>query len=408
MRSTRPKPAAPQTTAPGTQLPFHRSPVTLEDLLAGLLWPRLLQTWRLALNPGRMMLCFVLLAGVMAADTLYATIADHFHPPPPPGEIHRVAPGPIVDLVLKCHDDLRHMHDVPHTAYQDVYHLFVILPRDLVRDHWPALLTVVPLTVVLWSILGGAVCRSAACEISVRATMPWRATLAFGIRKAPAFIASFAGPLVLIWLITGVCCLFGLLFRTRITAELGALAFGFFLLAGFIFAVLSLGFLVGHFMLIPALACEGTDSFDAVQRTYAYVIARPGRLCIYTIILLFTIILAVALAALMTTTSVHFAFTASGAPATLPGGVTDDPEVAFRPTRILLHLWLAVVLGLFGSYILSLYFCASTTMYLIMRRLVDGQDIGELWMPVPAGEAPGVPPIPAAPATPGPDKADYT
>lgn len=374
----------------------HRSPVVLSDLLGDLLWPRLLQTWKLALSPGRLLLCFILLVMLVGLDFIYATLSQD----------HR---GPLTWLSTNVAADLRlilgsiFVAKNPAAAGPHVYDLFVVVPLTFAKNHWPALLTVIPLAIVLWSILGGAVCRSAACEIALRATLPWRNALIFSVRKAPAFIASFIGPLAIIWTIAAISAGLGYgLFAWKISTIIGSLLFGVFVFAGFVATVLMLGFLVGHFMLIPALACEGTDSFDAVQRTYAYVIARPGRLFIYAIILVFTIALAVSLAVLVSSTTLAFAQSASGTPITFdPGnGVFLHASDQFAVSTVFYKAWVYLALAVVLSYVLSLYFCASTTLYLIMRRLVDGQDIAELWTPTT--------PANPQPLTPNPDPADYT
>ena len=45
------------------------------------------------------------------------------------------------------------------------------------------------------------------------------------------------------------------------------------------------------------------------------------------------------------------------------------------------------------AYAFSLFFTGSTLVYLGMRRVVDGQDMGEIWVPVPG--VPGREPDPA-------------
>jgi hypothetical protein len=57
--------------------------------------------------------------------------------------------------------------------------------------------------------------------------------------------------------------------------------------------------------------------------------------------------------------------------------------------------WQALVLCLVAAYVFSFFFTASTKLYLLMRRAVDGQDIEEIWRP---GLVPGtLSPLPTPP-----------
>jgi hypothetical protein len=85
-------------------------------------------------------------------------------------------------------------------------------------------------------------------------------------------------------------------------------------------------------------------------------------------------------------------------------------ERAPRASVWIINLWLAVPIGVLAAYLLSLVLTVSTMVYLIMRRVVDGQDIGELWVPSP--EVPGVGEVAVAEVVATevvvPEKADYT
>ncbi|HZW07422.1 MAG TPA: hypothetical protein VFF65_09875 [Phycisphaerales bacterium] len=391
---------ATRPPAPG-QPTVHRSPVTLQDLLDDLLWPHLLRSWKLALAPGRVAWCFLLVlvlggfVGLMrwrmgdAFDALCGRIRGDFHS--------------IVTFISG-----------PKEAAAAVCRLFIDTPLQLVRDHPLLILPAVPLVLLAWCVIGGAVCRSCACEVSLRAALPWRQAIGFGLRKAPALFAALAGPLVLVWLACLALRVLGLVFfTTKVMGLMGALLFIAPLLLCIVIAAALFAYVLAHPLLIPSVACEGTDSFDAVQRCYAYVFSRPGRLVGYIIVSLLAVVPAVAIVVSLVWTAVTIAVWTTGAPgvtadAAFSNAFTPGSEGHFTFSVRMVHLWVLVIAAVAAAYCLSLYFCAATSLYLVVRRLVDGQDIAELWVPPAAPPAVTLPVSSAPPAPTIPEKADYT
>jgi hypothetical protein len=397
MLASRPNPSATSTQATTPR----RSPVTLQDLLDDLLWPHLLRSWKLALAPGRVFLCFLLVVGIggIWKLTQRATGED------PVGEL--------------WHHTRDHLNSIFHHSPEGVtravaaYNLFIKTPADFVKDHPVVALVCMPVVLLMWCAVGGAVCRSCACEVSLRAALPWRKAVQFGLRKTLALFAALAGPLVLVWCACLLLRLLGLaFFTTKVMGLAGGALFIAPLLLCLVISLALFAYLLAHSLLIPAVACEGTDSFDAVQRCYAYTLARPGRLVGYTLISLLGMIPAAVIVGSIVALAVLIAANLTGAPAgpfdtALPNLLNPVEDGHLPATHWLVNLWTYLVLALMFAYFISLYFCAATSLYLVIRRLVDGQDIGELWMPPAAAEpAPG--PDVTPPSLPITEKADYT
>jgi len=57
-----------------------------------------------------------------------------------------------------------------------------------------------------------------------------------------------------------------------------------FLLAGFLMVLILIGVVFGFPMMFPAVSVEGSDSFDAVSRTYSYLYGKPWRYILYQIL----------------------------------------------------------------------------------------------------------------------------
>jgi len=65
---------------------------------------------------------------------------------------------------------------------------------------------------------------------------------------------------------------------------LGGILWPLVLLAGFVMAVLLLGLLFGWPLMWAAISAEGTDAFDALSRSYAYVFQRPLNYLFYAFV----------------------------------------------------------------------------------------------------------------------------
>ena len=76
----------------------------------------------------------------------------------------------------------------------------------------------------------------------------------------------------------------GLLMRSDLLAVLAALIWPLVLVGGFVMTILLLGVLLGWPLMWATISVEGTDSFDALNRTYSYVFQRPLRYFFYVIV----------------------------------------------------------------------------------------------------------------------------
>jgi hypothetical protein len=132
----------------------------------------------------------------------------------------------------------------------------------------------------IWSYFGGAICRIAAYEIAKDGErIETRKALQFARRK---FWSFFWAPLICaIGFGFFAFCVYagGLVGKVLDLAVVGApvvaLLLPLALLAGFIMTLIAVGTATGLPLFAPAVAAEGTDSFDAVSRGFSYVYSRP-------------------------------------------------------------------------------------------------------------------------------------
>jgi hypothetical protein len=370
--------------------------VTLADLTAHLLWPKLLRSAALALSPSRLGLSALVLVVISAIDQGWASLFGGPSEGPFRGPLLRslgqlaasigaLARGqvePAAEGVLSA---------LVATPLEPIWGGSSIRWRELI-----GLLIVGPLAMALFAVVQGAIARSAACEVSLGQPLAWTRSLGFALSRAGSLVGAVVGPLVLCWLLVGVLWLGGwVLLKWPVLNLVGALLYPLFLLTGLVACVLMVGFVAGLAMLGPAVACDDADAFDAVQRAFAYVIARPLHLLAYYLVLLAQGVVAFALLQFLVLMVLRLVDASAGG--VTEGGV--EPGWSVRASAWLIGLWKTVLLVITGSYVLSLFTCGGTMLYLVMRQLVDGQDVGELWVPreqLPGGPAP-IPPSTARP-----------
>jgi hypothetical protein len=218
--------------------------------------------------------------------------------------------------------------------------------------------------------------------------------LAFAVSKAWSLFFSVAAPLLAVGLIVGVLALGGwVLLGIPGVRVVGAVFFALALFGGAAAVIIFVAYLLGLPMLVPAVACEGTDAIDAIQRSYAYVTGRPLRLVLYWAVLIVQAAVVTLVLALLAGWVIQLSTWAASLllrepmHAAVQGlGEGDLPDYGpMSPTQAgavhIVAFWVQVPLLLVASFVVSFWFSAGTTLYLLMRQVCDGQDVGELWTP---------------------------
>jgi len=369
-----------------------RAPITLDDLTGDLIWPRLLRAASLGLGPSRLGIAFftvVFLAIIgMLADWIGGLAGDGpgegVAGPRSLGELALVAFNGVLDGVARLH---------PADTAAALYWAFVGAPVAAITQFPASTIVAVLLGVPVVAIAGGAISRMAACEFAVGLSMSWPQGLGFAISRLGSLVGALAGPIVVVWVVALLVALGGALLRVPVLNILVGALYGLALLLAFIAVLVMIAYFIGKPLLIPAVTCDGADAIDSIQRAYAYVYGRPLRLAAYLAVLLAQALFVLLLAQLIMW---GVQILAEGAARALAGERGASIFAAVRSTETaaaeeagatgaaaawFIRLWLAVAWGLVWAYAMSFYFCASTLLYLAMRRMVDGQDMHELWLP---------------------------
>jgi hypothetical protein len=288
---------------------------------------------------------------------------------------------------------------------RSVVNFFAVGPLWLMRHHplYFALFAVLFLT--LWAIFGGAISRIAAVHVARDEKLSVRAALQFSIGKFLSFVSAPLIPLVIVLAVGLVPLAAGALqsipFVGPALNVLVAALFVLVLAAGFVMTLVLLGTFGGLNLMYPTIAVEGSDSFDAISRSFSYVYARPWRMLFYTVVAVIygaLTYLFVRLFVYLMLALTH-AFTDAGSWAAAPSGATlwetmwPGPggrlsyDVDFLTLRWdqdlaagLIAFWVYLVVGTLGAFAISFYFSANTIIYYLMRQEVDATELDDVYL----------------------------
>jgi hypothetical protein len=370
--------------------------LSFRELMVWLIWPRLLAAGRLALRPARMgisMIMLVLIGLIAHVPRLWIRPAlDEYNGPLAMGS--DLAGAALIKLVRGV-IALEHVE-----AGEALLELFVRVPQALIAEYpWGSLAVFVP-ALAVWAVGGGAVARMAATEFSLERRTSWTRALAFAISRWGSLFASIAAPLLVVGILIGVMAVGGwLVLGIPYVKAATSLFYFILLLMGFAGVVILVTYLLAMPMLVPAVACEGTDAIDGIQRCYAYVTGRPLKVILYSAILLVQAVVVTVVLAALAQAAVSLAAWSSTllvgenlseavlaqaeaaaqpiAPPVDASNLSGTERFAFGAVRF----WMGIPMLLVASFVVSFWFSGGTVLYLLIRQVCDGQDTGELWTP---------------------------
>lgn len=305
---------------------------------------------------------------------------------------------------------------------------FSVGPVWLWKHHllYAALFT--SLFLLTWAVFGGAISRIAAVQVCRDEKISVRQALRFSLNKVLSFVFAPVIPLVIILVIGLVVALGGLLMYIPVVGPLlvGVLLF-LALIAGLLITLVFFGTLGGMNLMFPTIAVEGSDSFDAISRSFSYVFARPWRMLFYTAVavaygsLTYLFVRFFVWIVLLVTHGFTAWFLNEEGAAYSLNKMWPEPAAfwAFKlPYDInfagldrwdsiaafLMSIWVYLFVGLVGAFAISFYLSVNTLIYVLMRREVDATEIEDVYMEEAEDDlsdvAPIIPvPVSMAPAT---------
>lgn len=258
------------------------------------------------------------------------------------------------------------------------------------------------LTVLIWAFFGGVITRLAAVQVARDEKIGLREAIRFTCSKYFSFVGGplfpFAGVLVFL----ALCLAGGLIARIPWIGDLFAgILWVLPLLAGFVMAIILVGVAVGWPLMFATVSAEGSDSFDALSRSYSYVYQRPWHYGFYwlvaiiygTIVTMFVVQFATLLVYLSgwavswgagrENVAALFAYAPNLANwHELFGPVSDEltPKLYRTFGARLVAVWLYLLYVLVIGFVYSYFWTASTIIYFLLRRSVDATDLDEVYL----------------------------
>jgi len=309
-------------------------------------------------------------------------------------------------------------------------------------------------TLAIWGFFGGAICRIAAVQIARNERITLREAILFTRERFVSYFAAPALPLVLVAILVFGLMVFGWFIWIPYLGELVAgLLWPFVLMLGFTMAIVLVG-LVGWPMMTATISTEGTDSFDALSRSYSYVYQAPWQFLWYNFLALIYGVALVFFVGFMASLMVFLGkWGVSSAVGPAKAVAADDREPSYlfyyaprsyewrdllirgnssfvetRTERLpngreikaqefkpeyeqalswnnkvgafLVALWIYPLFLLVVGFGYSYFWTASTIIYFLMRRYVDDTEMDEVHQEDEDFDDPFLKPTPPAPAAP--------
>jgi hypothetical protein len=293
-------------------------------------------------------------------------------------------------------------------------------------------------TLLVWGIFGGAITRLAAVQLAGKDRPGIFEAIRFVVARYISYVSAPMVPLACVALIVLLSVIYGFIHLIPVVGDIAdSVAWPFLILLGFGQAVLLIG-MVGYPLMYATISAEGSDTFDALSRSYNYVLQSPWNYIWYSIVaviygavLVFFVGFMGSMVIYLTKWSVSqtpgteyfasrrvdnlfiFAPTSFGWRDLLIGVEPGaDPEARVEALRsnfyswnyfsaAFVSLWITLIFLLVIGFAYSYYFTAFTQIYYLMRRKVDDVELDEVYLEEDEPEEPHLPPAPPATAPPG-------
>jgi hypothetical protein len=284
----------------------------------------------------------------------------------------------------------------------------------------------------VWAVFGGAIARIAALKFTRDEAPDFPGALRHSISKISSYsmapLLALGGAAVF-----GVqLAILGWVMQLDFLAMVAGFAWPFVLLLGLLMAILLIGALAGWPLMWATVGVEGTDAFDALSRSYAYVYQRPLRLLWYALFAAVLAAVSMFIVKLFATSAISLGnwavswglddetfrdvvtllpgervgtpavgevqavapgelaappLTAADGPALVPAATVEVAEV--KPEQLTgtqwmaakaIRFWKSLLGALAAGYQAGFLFVAAVGVYLLLRKDIDGAEMDEVYV----------------------------
>ena len=237
---------------------------------------------------------------------------------------------------------------------------------------------------LVWSFAGGAITRTAAVQLAADEKLDWSSMTSYVLARWRSYFAAPLFPLLGVLLVTIPILILGLLLRSGPTTWIAGLVWFLPLAGGLLAGILLLGLLFGWPLMWATISSEGTDSFDALSRSYAYTFQRPLQYLLYAIVAAAFGALGWFLVMNFAAGVVHITYWSASWGA---GNAAVHDAMSTGGGASIVHFWTGCVKLLAVGYLYSYFWTASTAIYFVLRRDVDATEMDEVFLDDIAAES---------------------
>jgi hypothetical protein len=272
------------------------------------------------------------------------------------------------------------------TLLERMVHPFVeLFQREIPLPRLALSLLCAAWELLVWTVIGGLMTRLAGMQL----TQEMRSSFAKAWRHVRAHWRGYLGaplfPFVGVLLALAPMSLAGLLTRWEGAYVLAAIGWPMVLIVSFLVAILLVGLLFGWPLMWTTISIEGGDSFDGLNRLYAYVYQRPFHLGAYALASALLGIVSWLAIGLFAGVVLHLAaWGASWAAGpqraselfALAHGDFTAAGQSWGAAIVAVWVWV-VQLAVLG-YGVAYFWTAATAIYLLLRRDADGTPMDDI------------------------------
>jgi hypothetical protein len=235
------------------------------------------------------------------------------------------------------------------------------------------------LAVVVLGVVGGAVSRSAACEVGLGRRPPIAECLGFAGRSAWPLIGPALFPIGAALACGLACAVLGALYRLPILgAPLAGLTFFAPLALGVVMAILLIDLAAAWPLTHASVAVDAESTLDALSRAFGYVNRRPVRFAACAAIAWLAGAVGLLAFDAMLRIAVHLAawgLNATTSPEIVAGLVRPDRDARSLDTLAgtVPFFWTRIIKTLVHAWVYAYFWSAATVVYFALRQDVDGE-----------------------------------
>jgi hypothetical protein len=399
-------------------------------VLDNLLFPKIFQTFRMAIQPSKLIIAFVSLAVICLSGWIMDFSRPVICAPKTQGKLTELQVYINNPDKLKLHIEFYKEYGERKGVFSTLWNfgsekfhgvLTSLFAFDLpgvakniadgfkalmwaLRQHYIYSIIFFAITLAVFSLGGGGICRITALQFAGGEKPGITEAMRFSAKR---FLSFFTVPLAPVGIIIFMGLFIFLLGLIGNIPRIGELIIGISMLpaliAGALITIVLIGTVAGFHLMFPAIVYDGSDCFDAISRSFSYVYSKPWRMGFYTAIaavygaICYTFVRFLTFLLLWVTRwFLQFGiWTNSTKVGNKLAAIWPEPSFMDLPgsspwaalnwsestAEFLVSLAILVVVGLLVSFVISFYFSANTIIYALMRNKVDNTALQDIYSP---------------------------